>query len=172
MTVVRVQVGELHDAGVDVVVRAARTDGASITPAGRRLELAAGPSVARQLGSLGEIPLGGAVLTPGGSLPVPYLLHLVVQSSEEPVSRANVRRALEQGLARAADWGLRSLALPSLGVGVGALEAEEAARLLAEVLATHPATGDGGLDEVVVVVENDYQRDIFDRALAPLRPSD
>jgi len=127
--------------------------------------------VARQLESLGEIPLGGAVLTPGGSLPVPYLLHLVVQSSDEPVSRGSVRRALEQGLARAADWGLRSLALPSVGVGAGALEAEDAARLLAEVLRAHTATGEGGLDEIVVVVENDYERDIFDRALSTLRPS-
>jgi O-acetyl-ADP-ribose deacetylase (regulator of RNase III) len=109
------------------------------------------------------------VLTPGGGLRAPYLLHLVVQSSEEPVSAANVRRALALGLERVVDWGLSSLALPPLGTGAGALEPEDAARLLAEALREHERMGRAPLD-VLVVVETEYERDVFARVLGEPAP--
>lgn len=165
---VSVTVGELAEAETEVVARPVRADGASVTPAGRRLELAAGPDVSKHLATLGDLPLGSAVLTPAGQLQCSYLLHLVVRSSEEALSAATVRRALEQGLARMADWGLMSLTLPPLGVGAGGLDPEAAAALVADVLGAHglrPTPAVSGDLHVQVVVETDYERDVFSRAL-------
>jgi O-acetyl-ADP-ribose deacetylase (regulator of RNase III) len=162
MRVLRVEVGDLVAATTEVVGVAVRGDGSPITPGGRRLELAAGPSVARHLAALGDLPPGSAVLTPGGELGVPYLLHLVVRTAEEPLTEGTVRRALDQGLARVADWGLRSLTLPPLGTGAGGLDAETAASLMAEAL-TEAGSGDF---EVVVRVDSEYERDLFARVLS------
>lgn len=154
------ELGPLVDAGTEVIGRPIRSDGAAITPASRQIELVAGGDVQRQLAALGELPPGTAVLTPGGALGSQYLLHLVLRSSEEPMTTLTVRRALEQGLARVRDWGLRSLTLPALGAGAGGLAAEEAAGLMADVLGE---AGAAGL-EVVVRVESEYELDVFARA--------
>jgi O-acetyl-ADP-ribose deacetylase (regulator of RNase III) len=168
---VRVQVGDLHDADTEVVARPVRSDGTAVTSAGRRLELAAGAAVTRHLEGLGELPVGSAVLTPGGKVAAAYILHLVLQSVEEPVSDAFVRRALAQGLERVADWGLRSLTLPPLGAGAGVLEAEAAARLVADTLREH-LHGGGAPLELVVRVETDYERELFERVLSDSGPLD
>lgn len=162
MSPVRVAVGDLVEAHTEVVARPVRADGAPVTPAGRRLELAAGPDVARHLAALGDLPPGSAVLTPGGELAAGYLLHLVVRSTEEPLTRATVQRALDQGLARVRDWGLRSLTLPPVGTGAGGLEVEAAAALMAEALAPDSGEGEEALD-VVILVETEYERDVFGR---------
>ncbi len=162
MSRVRVELGPLVDAETDAIGRPIRSDGAAITPASRQIEVAAGPEVARQLASLGDLPPGSAVLTPGGALGPQYLLHLVLRSAEEPTTDLTVRRALEQGLARVRDWGLGSLTLPALGAGAGGLEAEAAAELMAEVLRD---VGRSGLD-LVVRVESEYELEVFTRSLA------
>lgn len=160
MSVVRVEVGPLVDADTDAIGRPIRSDGAALTPMSRQIELAAGSEVQRQLSALGELPPGTAVLTPGGALGSQYLLHLVLRSSEEPPTDPTVRRALEQGLARVRDWGLRSLTLPALGSGAGGLGTEETAALMADVL---DEFGTPDL-EVVVRVESEYEFEVFSRA--------
>lgn len=158
------EVGELSAADAEVLARPIRSDGAAVTAAGRRLDKAAGPAVTRHLESLGELPVGSAVLTPAGDLAASYLLHLVLQSAEEPFTEAALRRALAQGLERVVDWGLGSLAIPPLGAGAGALESVDAARVLAEALREHDQHGRLGF-EVIVVVESDFEREVFERAL-------
>ncbi len=148
----------------ECVVRAVRSDGASITAVARRLELGAGEVVCRRLEKLGELPVGSAVLTPGGDLAARFLMHVVLQSADEPVTAATIHRATANVLARAADFGMDELALPPLGTHAGNLEAEPAARSMAAALADslarnpHPAT-------VHIVVESEYERDVFARSL-------
>ena len=72
----------------------------------------AGESVEEQLSRSGSIPLGGAVMTPAGALPFDFLIHVVVMSEDEPQSTATVQKAVRNGLRRATDWALDSLALP------------------------------------------------------------
>lgn len=162
----RVEIGELSAAAPEVLARPVRSDGVAVTAAGRRLDKAGGPAMTRHLESLGELPVGSAVLTPAGDLAASYLLHLVLQSVEEPFTEVALRRALAQGFERMVDWGLRSLALPPLGTGAGGLTIEEGARVLAEVLSEHEDQGRPGF-EVVVVVESDFEREAFERALDP-----
>ena len=166
MKSVRVVVDELRVAATDVVARPVRSDGSAVTPAGRRLELAAGPVVAGHLEGLGELPVGSAVLTPGGDLDAGWILHLVLQSIDVPVSESALRRALALGLERVSDWGFRSLTLPPLGAGAGALEPEVAARLVVGALREHALGARDMTLDVVVCVETDYERELFERVLA------
>jgi O-acetyl-ADP-ribose deacetylase (regulator of RNase III) len=162
---IRVRQGELGRASADAVVRPVRSDGEAVTAVGRRLELAAGPALVARLRTLGDLPVGGAVITPGGALPVPFVIHAVVQSTDEPVSALGVQRALVNALRRARDLGLSSVAFPPMGMGAGNLAAEDAARLLVEVLRDHLQ---GGEDPLVleVLVESGYEEELFTRELA------
>lgn len=148
----------------ECVVRAIRSDGASITPVARRIEARAGADIRHRVEAMGELPIGSAVLTPGGDLPVRFLLHVVLQSAQSAVTPAVVQRATANALARAVDFAMDELALPPLGTHAGNLEAEESAHAMAAALAEHrsrhaePAS-------LVVVVETEYELDVFERAL-------
>lgn len=162
---VAVRVGDLGKSMSEGVVRAVRADGEAITAAGRRLGMLAGPSVAERLQGLGDLPVGGAVITPAGELPAEFIIHAVLQSIEEPVSTKTVRRALVNVLRRARDVGLESLSIPLLGLGAGNLDADEAARLLAEALKDHMRHGEDP-KRIEILVDNVYEEELFTRQLA------
>jgi O-acetyl-ADP-ribose deacetylase (regulator of RNase III) len=122
----------------------------------RRLELAAGPVVERQCRSLGELPVGSAVVTGAGDLAAEFIVHVIVRSVEQPVTAAGVRKALGSGLRRLEEWGITGVAMPLLGTGAGNLDAEDSAALVLSVLAAAeqerrtPA-------EIVIVADSDYE---------------
>ena len=168
---IRVRVGDLAVALVDAVVRPMRSDGEAVTAVGRRLEVQAGASLSDRLQGMGDLPVGGAVITPGGALPAPFIIHVVVQSSEEPVTSHGVQRALLNGLRRARDLGLGSVAFPPVGVGAGNLEVEEAAHLLVEVLRDHLRDGEQPLD-FEILVESSYEAELFLREVSARDPAE
>ncbi|HET9948474.1 MAG TPA: macro domain-containing protein, partial [Longimicrobiales bacterium] len=94
-----------------------------------------------------------------------FIIHVVVMSEEEPQSDHTVRRALRNGLSRAADWGLQSLALPPLGLGAGTVEPEDAARGFVEVLLDHLDGGVPPLD-LTVVAPSAYEASLLERLVA------
>ena len=162
---IHVRVGDLGEAKAAAVVRAVRSDGEAITAVGRRLEMLAGPTVTKRLQSLGDLPVGGAVITPAGDLPADFIIHAVLQSAEEPVTAHNVQRALVNAIRRAHDFGLESVALPPLGTGAGNLDAEDAAQLIVDVLRDHlqnplePRSFE-------IVVESPYEEELYARAIS------
>lgn len=76
-------------------------------------------------------------MTSAGELPVQLLIHGVVSSHDEPVSRAGVRQALRSVLQRAAAFQIREIALAPFGLGAGNLDIEESADVMVEVLSDH-----------------------------------
>ncbi|HKJ93730.1 MAG TPA: macro domain-containing protein [Longimicrobiales bacterium] len=157
--------GDLVDVAAGAVMRPVAADFSAVTAAMRRLDLAAGPAVAAQCGQIGELPLGSAVVTAAGELPVQFLVHVAVRSQEELVTGATVRRGILNGLRRLTEWEIESVAMPLLGTGAGNLDAEEAAQILVSVLADHLARN-AFPKRVMIVVENEYERTAAERALA------
>lgn len=161
---IRVVHGVLADQEVDAVLRPIRGDLEPATSAARDVGQRAGEDVESRLRANGQIPVGGAVLTPGGQLPASFLIHAVVLSADEPLTRASVERALRNGLARAGDWGVGSLALPVLGLGAGNMDPEAAAGAFVEVLRDHLASG-ASPGEVVIVAASAFERELLERML-------
>jgi O-acetyl-ADP-ribose deacetylase (regulator of RNase III) len=159
--VIHVVIGALPAQELEGIVRPIRSDLAPLTAGARDVGTAAGPAVEQRLEQLGSLPIGGAFITPGGDLPASFIIHIVTASEEEPETALSVQRALRNGLRRAADWGLTSLAIPLLGAGVGHMEAEEAARAQMEILANHLDEGVPPL-ELTVVVAGEYEAGIFE----------
>jgi O-acetyl-ADP-ribose deacetylase (regulator of RNase III) len=162
--VIRIVHGDLAGASIDAVLRPVTAEWTAVTPAMRRLEIAAGEGPAEQCRRLGELPVGSAVMTPAGDLPAQFLIHAVVRSVDEPVTGSGVRRALQNGLRRLAEWGVQRVAMAPLGTGAGNLDADEAASIMIPVLIEHMAGGSPA--EVEIYVDSEYEKDVFERQLA------
>ena len=162
---IQVVLAELATLPVQGIVRPVSSDMAPANVLARDLVTAAGPELAERMGRLGMLPVGGAVLTPAGQLAADYLIHVVVMSHDEPQSTLSIQRALRNGLRRASDWGLESLAVPPLGLGAGSLDAESSARVLVEILFNHLDEGLPPL-ELTIAVASDFEAELFGQLVA------
>jgi O-acetyl-ADP-ribose deacetylase (regulator of RNase III) len=122
--------------GNAIIIPSTATLGAP-TPLLRRLELAGGATLLGQLRVAEPLPVGSAVVTGAGDLSVELLVHAIVTSSTERVTRDGVRRAFRSALERAAAWQLADVAIAPLGLGAGNLDLEVTAELMAEELLRH-----------------------------------
>jgi len=165
--VISVVRGRLYDQNADGILRPMRSDLAPVSVAGRDLVEAAGSILASKLEQLGTVPVGGAVVTPSGALESEFVIHIVVSAPDEPESPAAVQKALGNGLRRATDWELESLAVPPMGGGVGRMDAAEPARTLLEILFNHLDEGTKPLD-LRIVVGTEYEEELFGNLIAEM----
>jgi O-acetyl-ADP-ribose deacetylase len=135
--VIAVRVDDLAFYKGEAIIRPVNADLGATTPLLRRLELAAGEQLTAQLRTSEPLPVGAAVVTGAGALETPLMVHAVVSSREEPVSRDSVRRALLSALHRSEGWQIGQVAIPPFGLGAGNLDIEESADIMFDVLATH-----------------------------------
>ncbi len=168
---IEVRVGGLAESTTEGVLRPVDTFLAPVSHASREVEQAGGDDLAQRLRDTGELPIGGAILTPSGGLPATFLIHVAVQGPDQPVSPSTVRLALLNGLRRAVEWGIESLSLPPLGTGAGNLEPEDAARLVLEILREHAGTEEYPR-EVTIVVPGPYEEAAFAREIGRSGPVD
>lgn len=160
-----VVVEDLAFVEAEAIARPVTAELNATTPLLRRLELAAGESLGRQLRTLTEpLEVGAAVVSAAGDLRAQLLVHAVVMSREERVSADGVRRATLAALQRAADFEIAHLALPPFGLGAGNLDVEESAAAMAGALRQH-ARRNRWPKRLTVVVENEEERRAFVAAL-------
>lgn len=73
----------------------------------------------RELGKLGPIPLGGAVVTSAGKLPFKAIIHVAGISMWWRSSERSIRDSVRNALEVASKNGFRSIAFPLIGAGTG-----------------------------------------------------
>jgi O-acetyl-ADP-ribose deacetylase len=127
------------------------------------IKRAGGDDIERQAVALGPIALGDAVTTGAGRLPAKHVIHAAVMGQDLSTNGGIVAAATRRTLEVADDLGVKSLALPAFGTGVGGFPLEEAATIMvAEVRAFEPKS----LERVVFAVFGAQAAAIFDAALA------
>ena len=162
---IRVVVDDLAFLAAEALVRPATTRLDPTTPAVRRLETVGGPEFTDRLRLQKELPVGAAVVTAsGGDLPTEFVIHAVIQSDTEPVTRDGVARAWRSTLQQAQEWEFTSLSVPPLGTGAGNLSIEDAADLMVPILRAHLGNATFPAN-VSIVVETAADRDAFEAAL-------
>ena len=127
---IEVRVEDLAFYSGDAIVRPATAILGATTPLLRRLELSAGKALLDQLALSEPLAVGSAVVTGAGDLPVDLLVHAIVTSPTERVSRDGVRRALRSALQRVLAWQIAEVAIPPFGLGAGNLDIDESAHLI------------------------------------------
>lgn len=155
---IEVVVDDLAFTAADAIVRAADARLDAVTPAVVRLDQFAGDAFTGLRRVQSPLAVGSAVVTGGGDLAAPFVLHAVIQSSDEPATASTVRRALLSAWQQAAEWGLDLLATAPVGTGAGQLSLEDAAVLLAD---TFPPSG-ARPSRLRIVVEREEDRLLVD----------
>lgn len=79
----------------------------------------------------GPLKVGGAAITGAGRLKARYVIHAAAMG-DLPVTPESIRNATRSALELAEDHGIKSLAFPVLGTGVGGFPFSEAARIMVE----------------------------------------
>ena len=161
---IRIVRAELASAEAGAILRPVSAEWDPVTPATRRLEVAAGMNMVEECRRLGELPVGSAVITPAGNLRAQFMVHVIVRSIDEPVSPAIVKRGLQNGLRRLSEWGIESVAISPLGTGAGNLDAEESAREMIPVLLEHLSSAREPT-RIDVIVDSEYEQEVFEREL-------
>jgi O-acetyl-ADP-ribose deacetylase (regulator of RNase III) len=124
--------GDIADVKVDALANAANDRlwmGAGVAGA---LKRSGGDEIEREAIALGPIPLGSAVATTAGRLPVRWVIHGAVMGQDLRTDADLVRRTTRSCLELADELGCRSLALPAFGTGVGGFALSDCARIMVE----------------------------------------
>ena len=166
MTQIQVVVGDITKADAEAIVNAANSQlwmGGGVAGA---IKHSAGESVEREAMALGPIEPGQAVATSAGSLPSPirWVIHAATMGPDLQTSEELVRRATASALAKAAEIGARSIAIPAMGTGVGGFPMNRAAQVMAEE-AHKAASAGGSLERIVFVLRDDAASRLFESAV-------
>ncbi len=123
--------GDITEVKTDAIVNAANNHlwmGGGVAGAIKR---AGGGNIETEAMSKGPIPIGQSVVTAAGKLETRYVIHAAVMGQDLQTSAEAIRNATRSSLERACELGIRSLAFPAFGTGVGgfALAASAAAMI-------------------------------------------
>lgn len=162
---IRVVVDDLASLPADAIVRPATTRLDPTAAALRRLEIVGGAEFHDRLRLTRELGIGAAVVTAGGGdLPAAFVIHAVIRSETEPVTRDHVGRAWLAALHQAREWEFAHVSAPPIGTGAGNLTIEDAAEIMVTALQAHQGAAAFPKD-VTLVVERPEDQEVFEAAL-------
>lgn len=163
-----VKVGDLTEEEVDAIVNAANStlmggggvDGAIHGKGGP--EIMAECRRIRETTHLNGLPTGEAVITTGGNLPAKYVIHTVgpIYGNEHGREAMLLANAYTHSLGLADEYGLASIAFPSISTGVYFYPKHEAAAVASEAISEFLMAG-SSLQRVRLVFFHEGDAKIF-----------
>jgi O-acetyl-ADP-ribose deacetylase (regulator of RNase III) len=164
MTEIDIFKGDITGLEVDAIVNAANNElwmGGGVAGAIRKT---GGAEIEAEAVKKGPIAIGEAVATGAGRLKAGYVIHAAVMAMDFKTDAEKIRRATRSSLEAADRLGVKSLAFPALGTGVGRFPVTEAARIMiGEVLAF--TAGKTWLEKVVFALYGEPAYRAFEREL-------
>ena len=161
--------GEVAELEVDAIIVPANESLFMTSPLARSVKRLAGESVELEAVRQGPVEAGTAVVTGGGLLAAPYLIHAVAIGHELRGDPARLHGALDAALSMAARLSLPRVAMTPIGLERGAFTPEEAARLLIEVIEQRSRRGEPLPASLVIAVANPAEAAAFRSASEALR---
>jgi len=121
--------GDICELEVDAIVNAANLSLWMSTGVGGAIKRAGGDAIEFAAVRQGPVPLGGAVMTPAGTLAAKCVIHAVSLDRDRRTSAEIIDLAVRSAMARARELRVSSIAFPAMGTGVGGFPLDEAARV-------------------------------------------
>jgi len=115
------------------------------------LKRAGGKEIEAEAVKKGPLPVGEAIVTGAGKLKAKYIIHAAVMGQDLQTDTEKIRQATRNSLLRGDELGIKSLAFPALGTGVGGFPLDECARIMIDEVWQYSA-GKTGLEKVVFVL--------------------
>jgi O-acetyl-ADP-ribose deacetylase (regulator of RNase III) len=134
---IMIKQGDITDMEVDAIVNAANTDlvlGSGVAGAIRKK---GGDTIQKECDKIGRIPLGQAVITGAGRLKSKYVIHAAGMELGGIVTEESLKNATRNSLLRAEEEGIKTIAFPAIGTGVGGFPIAECARVMIDAVINH-----------------------------------
>ncbi len=122
--------GDITEMDVDAIVNAANTNlvlGGGLAGA---IRTKGGASIQKECDKEGPVPLGGAAITTGGNLKARHVIHAASMVLGGTTSSRSLLDSTHNSLKLAEDKGLKTIAFPAIGTGVGGFPIEQCARIM------------------------------------------
>ena len=164
MTEIEVLKGDITELDVDAVVNAANTKlimGGGVAGAIKRK---GGEEIEREAVSKGPIEIGQAVSTTAGRLKAKWVIHAPTMKLDFKTNEEYIRKATRAALEEAERIGVKSLAFPALGTGVGGFPRDKAARVMVEEIEDYISKGTN-IEKIILTDINDAQVEEFRKAV-------
>lgn len=133
--------GEIAELEVDAIVIPASESLFMTGAVARAVKLRAGESVEREAVDQGPAAGGSAIVTGGGALPARHVIHVVGVGHDLKPDAERLRSGYHAAFEVASRIGARHLATVPIGAERGVFSPQEAAAILAEVLAERQERG-------------------------------
>ncbi len=159
--------GDICDLEVDAIVNAANPSMWMSTGVGGALKRAGGDAIEFAAVRQAPVPLGGAIVTPGGTLACKVVIHAVSLDRDRRTSGPVIEAAIRSAMARARELGTTSIAFPALGTGVGGFPLDEAARITVETIRDE-AESSPTIEHVILALRGVAAYHAFGAALEPV----
>ena len=164
MIKIEVYRGDITQLELDALVNAANNRlwmGGGVAGAIKR---AGGTEIEAEAIKKGPIPVGEAAVTGAGRLKAKHIIHAAVMGQDLKTDAEKVRQATRNSLRRADELGIKSIAFPALGTGVGGFPLEECAGVMISEVHQYSA-GKTGLEKVVFVLFGQPAYQAFEQEL-------
>jgi O-acetyl-ADP-ribose deacetylase (regulator of RNase III) len=129
--------GDLTELNVDAIVNAANNDlqlGGGLAGVIRRK---GGESIQQECNEIGSIPQGGSAITSGGKLKARHIIHAASMELGGQTTARALRGSTAHALRIASEKGLRTIALPAVGTGIGGFPISECAEIMLHEAVKH-----------------------------------
>jgi O-acetyl-ADP-ribose deacetylase (regulator of RNase III) len=129
--------GDLTESDCEAVVNAANTGlmlGAGVAGAIRKK---GGPQIQAECDKIGPVALGEAAVTTGGNLKARHVIHAAGMHLGGGVSEQSLRDTTRNSLKRATEKGIKSVAFPAIGTGIGGFPIKRCAEVMLEEIRDH-----------------------------------
>jgi O-acetyl-ADP-ribose deacetylase (regulator of RNase III) len=156
---------DITDVGADAIVNAANTDlilGSGVAGAIRRK---GGPGIQAECDGKSPVPLGESAITGGGDLKARYVIHAAAMHLGGSVSGESLLQATLNSLKRAGEAGIKTIAFPAIGTGVGGFPVSECAEVMLDAVIGHAAEYAPDLEKVYFVLFDEDGERVFREAL-------
>jgi O-acetyl-ADP-ribose deacetylase (regulator of RNase III) len=163
--------GDITEREVDAIVNAANNDlqlGGGLAGAIRRK---GGGRIQAECDQIGTIPVGGAAITSGGNLKTRHVIHAASMPLGGSTTAQSLRSSTAHALRIAAQTGLRTIALPAIGSGIGGFPIDRCAEIMLQETAKHfeqPTS----IEKVQFVLFDQDALAAFERAFAQVQAED
>ena len=153
--------GDITEQAVDAIVNAANSALVLGSGVAGAIRDRGGETIQAECDAHGPIEPGGAALTGAGDLPARFVIHAAGMEPGGTADAETVRASVRASLEIASQAGLRCVAFPAIGTGVGGLSLQVSAEVSIAEARDHLA-GETSLEEIRFVLMGEPAYRVFE----------
>ena len=161
---IKLTVGDITDFDGDAIVNAANNHlilGSGVAGA---IRVKGGPTIQEECNEIGIIKVGEAALTGAGNLKAKYVIHAAAMG-DEPVTENSLRNSVVNSLRRADENGIKTIAFPAIGTGIGGFSIKRCAEIMVEEINNYLASGESSIELVTIALFRADDYEVFNEVL-------